>query len=489
MLEKLLKQTAIYGISTIAVRFLSYLLTPYYTNTFAVETYGIITDVYALVPLALTILTMGMESSYFRFAAKADAAGGDIVGAKRTLFATTWGATIYASILFFICVIFFQDSISGFMGKSYTLHPEYVLWVGAIILLDVSLSIPFSRLREQGRSITFVGLKALSAITNIGLAISFGFAGLYETSFGVGWVFIANFTASLITLIAILFTTNRVIPKINWALLSTVLVYSLPLLIGGVMGTANEFIDRQLIKFFVPENAMYQLGIYGAITKITVVMMLLYQVYRLAAEPFFLSNFKSSDFKTMNAVAMKYYIIISLVTFLFMSLFKDAFALIVGADFREGIDVLPIILVANILAGIWLNLSFWYKREEKTVFSIVITGVGLLAILVFGIYLIPRWGYYGAAWARVASESVMVGVSLWLNQRYFPIKYDWTRIGEYVVVCLILFFIGENLVSFIENKLLYYTLNLFIFAGYALYVVRREHLDIVGLVRTILKRG
>ena len=489
MLEKLLKQTAIYGISTIAVRFLSYLLTPYFTYFLAVETYGIITDVYALVPLALTILTMGMESSYFRFAAKADALGGDIVSAKRTLFATTWGATVYASILFFICVVFFQDSISGFMGEIYTLHPEYILWVGAIILFDVSLSIPFSRLREQGRSVTFVGLKAMSGITNIGLAISFGFAGLYETTFGVGWVFIANFIASLVTLLAILFTTDRVIPKINWALLSAVLVYSFPLLIGGVMGTANEFIDRQLIKFLVPDSAMYQLGIYGAITKISVVMMLLYQVYRLAAEPFFLSNFKSSDFKTMNAVAMKYYIVISLVTFLFMSLFKDAFALIVGADFREGIDVLPVVLIANILAGIWLNLSFWYKREEKTVLSIVITGVGLLAILVFGIYLIPRWSFYGAAWARVASESVMVGVSLWLNQRYFPIKYDWMRIAEYVVVCLALFFIGECLVSLIENKLLYYTLNLFIFASYVLYVVRRERLDIVGLVRRILKRS
>ena len=154
MLEKLAKQTAVYGISTIAVRFLSYLLTPYYTRIFGQETYGIVTDIYALIPLALTLLTMGMESSYFRFSAKAEEAGGDVKAAKRRLFATTWGVTSLAAAVFFVVVAFFRDGISHLMGEAYVAHPEYIVWVGLIILFDVWSCIPFSRLREQGRALT-----------------------------------------------------------------------------------------------------------------------------------------------------------------------------------------------------------------------------------------------------------------------------------------------------------------------------------------------
>ena len=184
MLEKLAKQTAIYGISTIVVRFLSYLLTPYYTRVFGQETYGVVTDVYALIPLALTLLTMGMESSYFRFSAKAEEAGGDVEGAKRRLFATTWGITSLAAAVFFAGMAFFRNGVASLMGEAYVAHPEYVVWVALIILFDVWACIPFSRLREQGRAMTFVGLKALNVVLNVVLAFAFGAAGLFRTEFG-----------------------------------------------------------------------------------------------------------------------------------------------------------------------------------------------------------------------------------------------------------------------------------------------------------------
>ena len=464
MLEKLAKQTAVYGISTIVVRFLSYLLTPYYTRIFGQETYGIVTDIYALIPLALTLLTMGMESSYFRFSAKAEEAGGDVRAAKRRLFAT------------------------GLMGEAYAAHPEYVVWVGLIILFDVWACIPFSRLREQGRALLFVGIKALNVVMNVALAVAFGVAGLFATEFGVGWVFVANLIASVVTWLVILATVDRTVPKINWALLAAVFAYSLPLLVGGLAGTANEFIDRQLIKYLVPEGAMAQVGIYGAITKIAVVMMLFYQMYRLAAEPFFLSNFKKSDFVQMNAAALKYYVMASMLIFLGIALFRDVFALIVGRDFREGIFILPVVLGANVLTGVWLNLSFWYKREEKTSLAIVVTGAGLVSMLVFGFWCIPVWGYYGAAWARLASESTMVAVSWWLNRRFYPTPYDWRRIGEYVAAALAVFAVCEAVTACGGNKLIAYAFNIVLFAAYALYLVRRERIDVAALVKAALKR-
>ena len=488
MLEKLAKQTAVYGISTIVVRFLSYLLTPYYTRIFGQETYGIVTDIYALIPLALTLLTMGMESSYFRFSAKAEEAGGDVRAAKRRLFATTWGVTSLAAVVFFVLVASFRNGVAGLMGEAYAAHPEYVVWVGLIILFDVWACIPFSRLREQGRALLFVGIKALNVVMNVALAVAFGVAGLFATEFGVGWVFVANLIASVVTWLVILATVDRTVPKINWALLAAVFAYSLPLLVGGLAGTANEFIDRQLIKYLVPEGAMAQVGIYGAITKIAVVMMLVYQMYRLAAEPFFLSNFKKSDFVQMNAAALKYYVMASMLIFLGIALFRDVFALIVGRDFREGIFILPVVLGANVLTGVWLNLSFWYKREEKTSLAIVVTGAGLVSMLVFGFWCIPVWGYYGAAWARLASESTMVAVSWWLNRRFYPTPYDWRRIGEYVAAALAVFAVCEAVTACGGNKLIAYAFNIVLFAAYALYLVRRERIDVAALVKAALKR-
>lgn len=488
MLEKLAKQTAVYGISTIVVRFLSYLLTPYYTRIFGQETYGIVTDIYALIPLALTLLTMGMESSYFRFSAKAEEAGGDVRAAKRRLFATTWGVTSLAAVVFFVLVASFRNGVAGLMGEAYAAHPEYVVWVGLIILFDVWACIPFSRLREQGRALLFVGIKALNVVMNVALAVAFGVAGLFATEFGVGWVFVANLIASVVTWLVILATVDRTVPKINWALLAAVFAYSLPLLVGGLAGTANEFIDRQLIKYLVPEGAMAQVGIYGAITKIAVVMMLFYQMYRLAAEPFFLSNFKKSDFVQMNAAALKYYVMASMLIFLGIALFRDVFALIVGRDFREGIFILPVVLGANVLTGVWLNLSFWYKREEKTSLAIVVTGAGLVSMLVFGFWCIPVWGYYGAAWARLASESTMVAVSWWLNRHFYPTPYDWRRIGEYVAAALAVFAVCEAVTACGGNKLIAYAFNIVLFAAYALYLVRRERIDVAALVKAALKR-
>ncbi|MBR1994215.1 MAG: polysaccharide biosynthesis protein [Alistipes sp.] len=488
MLEKLAKQTAVYGISTILVRFLSYLLTPYYTRLFGQETYGIVTDIYALIPLALTLLTMGMESSYFRFAAKAEAAGGDVAGAKRRLFATTWGTTIVAALLFFGGVVLLRGEFSAWMGEAYVAHPDYVVWVAAIVLLDVVTAIPFSRLRQEGRAMRFVGVKLASVVVNVALAVGFGSLGLFADSFGVGWVLVANFVASLVALGFILVSVGWVTPKIDWRLLGRILAYSLPLLLGGVAGTANEFIDRQLIKYLVPEGSMAQLGIYGAITKIAVVMMLFYQMYRLAAEPFFLQNFKKEEFKEMNAAALKYYLMASMVIFLAIAQFRDLFALIVGRDFREGIYILPVVLAGNVLAGVWLNLSFWYKREERTSLSIVVTLAGLVVTLGAGFALIPVMGYYGAAWVRLASEATMVAVSLYLNQRFYPTPYDWPRMVEYVAVAVAAFFGAEYLVELVEQPVVGYAIHLVIFVAYCAYLVRREHIDLRAMVRRVLKR-
>lgn len=487
MLEKLAKQTAIYGISTILGRMLSYLLTPFYTRIFGVESYGIITDVYALIPFALVVLTMGMESSYFRFAAKAEAEGGDIEKSKRKLFATTWGITSLAAVLFFVVVVLFRNEVSALMGEAYVANPLYVVTVAAIVMADVAMCLPFSRLREQGRALTFVSLKLLNILLQVGMAVAFWGVGLFDTEFGVGWAFVANLVASTVTLVAVVVASGRVSLRIDWALLLVIFGYSLPLLLSGVAGTAGEFLDRQLIKYLVPTESMAQLGIYGAITKIAVVLTLFTQMYRLAAEPFFLANYRKEEFVAMNAAALKYYVMVSMALFLGIALYRDAFALIVGRSFREGIDILPVVLGANVLSGVWLNLSFWYKREEKTQFALWVTLAGVAASAGFGLLLIPQLGYYGAAWSRFAAEVVMVAISIVLNRIYYPTPYAFGRMAEYVVLALALFFAAESVE--VESVVLRYTLSTVMLVIYLVYAVWREKIDVKSFVKHILRRG
>ena len=487
MLEKLAKQTAIYGISTILGRMLSYLLTPFYTRIFGVESYGIITDVYALIPFALVVLTMGMESSYFRFAAKAEAEGGAIEERKRKLFATTWGVTSLAALIFFAVVVLFRNGASALMGEVYAANPMYVVTVAAIVMMDVVACIPFSRLREQGKALTFVLLKLFNIVLQVGLAVLFWAVGLFDTEFGVGWAFVANLAASVITAVAVVVASGGISFRIDRKLLLIIFAYSLPLLLSGVAGTANEFIDRQLIKYLVPEGSLAQLGIYGAITKIAVVMTLFTQMYRLAAEPFFLSNFRKEEFKEMNAEALKYFVMVSMFVFLGIALYRDLFALIVGRNFREGIHILPVVLGANILSGVWLNLSFWYKREEKTKFALWITLTGLVCSVGFGVLLIPRLGYYGAAWSRFVAEAVMVAVSIVLNRIYYPTPYKFGRMLEYVVLALAIFFVAEQLD--LQNVWLHYTVSTLFIVIYLAYAVRREKIDVRAMVKHFLRRG
>ena len=481
LIGKLAGQTAIYGISSIVVRMLSYLLFPYYTHVLGQTQYGVVTDVYALIPFALVVLTMGMESSYFRFAGKTDEAG------KRHLFATTWGITSLAAAVFAALVVLLRGPVASALGYVYVEHPSYVVLMALIVMFDVWATIPFSRLREQGRAVRFVTLKIVNIVLQVGLALAFGALGLFRSEFGVGWVFVANLAASVLTWALILPSCDRVIPRVDWVQLRRIFAYSMPLLIGGVAGTAGEFLDRQLIKILTPESVAFaQLGVYGAVTKIAVVMLLFTQMYRLAAEPFFLSNFRKEEFVETNAAALKYYVMVAMAIFLGIALFKDLFALLAGPAFREGVYILPVILLGHLLAGVWLNLSFWYKREERTRYAVYVTVVGLVFNVAANVVLIPRMGFYGAAWARLISEAAMVAVSWWLNRKYFPTPYDWRRIGEYVAVGLALYFLCTAVDDATESLWMQYGASVLVVTAYGCYAAWRE--NIFAMIRMKLKR-
>lgn len=483
-LSKLAGQVAIYGISSVVARLLNYLLVPYYTRIMTPAEYGIITDIYALIPFALVVLTMGMESGYFRFAAKAASPE-----ERKKVYATTWGAVLAAATLFLAVVLLFNEGISNVLGYEGT---PYVWIMGAIIFLDVAGAIPFARLRQEGKAVRYVTIRLLSVLINIGLCLWFYNAqpkcfAIFENPTDPAYAFVANLVASGVTFVLLLLSCRGVAPKIERKRLRTIFLYSLPLLVSGIAGTANEFIDRQMIKFLMPEGeSLAALGVYGAVVKIGVVMLLFTQMYRLAAEPFFLAEFKKDEFKNSTAEVMKYYVIVSLAIFLFITLFSDLFALIIGPDFREGMYILPIVLVSNALGGVVLNLSFWYKQSGATRYAIWITGTGLLFTVVFNVLLVPSLGYLGAAIARLICECAMVVVSYRLCQRHSPTPYDLGRIFSYVAVAAVLW--GISLLTAHAHPVIKYLLNSAMLLLFVLVAIRRERIDVAGLVRSVLRR-
>ncbi len=490
MLGKLARQTAVYGISTVAVRFLNYLLVPFFTRIMTQAEYGVITDMYALIPFALVVLTLGMESGYFRFAGKAR--GGE---EKRRVFASAWGAVCAAAAAFLLLALVFRNPLAGLMD--YAAHPSYVSIVAGIIFFDTVTAIPFARLREQDRAGRYVFVRTVSVALNILFCVLFYAAlpwlaskgvlsGLWNPDYGAGYAFVANLIASAATLLLLVPSLGGVRPRIEWRTVRPILLYSLPLLLSGIAGTANEFIDRQMIKYLAPpETAMEQLGVYGAVVKIGVVMLLFTQMYRLAAEPFFLASFRKEDFRTANAEAMKYFIMVSVLIFLVIALYADLFALIVGRDFRGGIFILPAVLLSNMLSGVVLNLSFWYKQTGATVYALVVTCTGLAFTVAFNIMLVPRLGYFGAALARLACEAAMVAVSWRLSRKHYPIPYDMRRIALYLLAGGALY--GASLTLVRLPAVLRYALDAALIGMYVLLAVRREHLNLRAMVGSILK--
>lgn len=484
-LGKLAGQTAIYGISSVVARLLNYLLVPYYTRIMPQAEYGVITDIYALIPFLLIVLTMGMESGYFRFAAKA--VNDD---EKRKVFATTWGAVGLAATIFFVAVMLFRPQVAAVTGYADT--PSYVWIVGLIVFFDVVNAIPFARLREQGRAMKYVIVRLLSVVINLVLCVwLYNWLpeswSVYESSVDAGYAFIANLVASAVTFVMLLPSCDGIMPRIDKKLLRKILLYSLPLLISGIAGTANEYIDRQMIKYLMPAGeAMAALGVYGAVVKIGVVMLMFTQMYRLAAEPFFLADFKKEEFKEANAEALKYFVLVSVLIFLTISLFADVFALIVGRDFREGIYILPVVLVSNMLSGVVLNLSFWYKQVGATKYAIYVTGVGLIFTVVFNVMLVPKLGYFGAALARLICEAAMVAVSYALNQRHYPINYDLRRMGEYLAVGAAMY--GVGMLCAESAMWLRYGVSALLLCLFVFYAVRRERIDVKGLMKSIIRK-
>jgi O-antigen/teichoic acid export membrane protein len=455
-IRKLAGQTVIYGFGTVVPRFLNYaLLTPFYTYIFGREQYGVVTELYAWMVLALVILTYGMETTYFRFAGK-KAPAEEVYGTAIVSLLTT-------SLLFILAVSLFLKPVSGFLG--YGEHPEYIRMFTWIVAIDAFSAIPFAWLRGNNRPVRFSILKIINVIVTLVTAWFFLKAApslaergntwilkIYDPDFEVGYVFVANLAGSAVTLICLLPFMMKIRPVFDRKLLGKMLAYSWPLLIGGMAGSLNEVLDKILLRRLIGgAEGLATVGLYGAGFKVGVLMSLFIQMYRFAAEPFFFEKAGSKDAKETYAVTMKYFVITALILFLGINLYIEALQIIIGPVFRESLIVVPIISMGYLLLGIFINQSIWYKVHDKTIYGAWITIIGAAVTVTVNLVFVPDYGYIAAAWAHVACYLSMVLVSYFVGQKLYPVKYETAKIMLYIALAVGLLVVSGLLEG--ENKI------------------------------------
>jgi O-antigen/teichoic acid export membrane protein len=492
-LKRLAGDTAIYGLSTIVARLINYLLVAYHTRILDRAQYGIFTELYGYLTFLLVLLTYGMETGFFRFSSRKDQNPNQVFSVALISLFTT-------SLLFFVLVALNVGGVSSLIG--YASNPDYVLQLAGIIAIDAFMCIPFARLRYLGKAKLFAALKLSNVVFYVLVSVIFlSFLPKYfaenPSSFllrwfspspDVGYIFLANVLSSAFTLLLLLPTIFSIKFSFSWSLLRPMLIYSLPLLIAGLPGIANDYIDRVLFKHLYadPALALDQLGVYGANTKLAMLMVLFVQMFRYAAEPFFFSQADKSNMRTMFADVMKYFVICAMLIFLLVALYVDIFALFTGKSFREGLDIVPVMLFANVLLGVSFNLSMWYKLSEKTRYAVYITFSGMLVTVLVNVIFIPRFGYYAAAWAHFCSYAVMVIISYVLGQKFYSISYDLKSIGFYIFVGLGIYAIFVLLKGVLPSfKLL---LSTALFLGYAAIALLRDGKPLLRQVAHRLKK-
>lgn len=478
-MKTLAKETAIYGVSSILGKFMSWCLTPMYTFVLAsTGELGEVTNIYAIIALLQILLTFGMETGFFRFVNKTEEK-------EKSVYSTTLitvGSVILISLV--LAFLFLNPIAKLFMQES---HPEYIGIMFIVLGLDSFSAIPFAFLRYKKKPIRFAGIKfiyiILSIVFNIfflvicpWLASSEGaylIEWFYRPDYGVGYVLIANLLATLLETLFLLpyFTGFRYTFDINLA--KRMLRYSLPLLVLGIAGTMNQTFDKIMMPYLIPEgkDPMGQLGIYGACVKIAVVLTMFTQAFRYAYEPFIFGKHKEERGKSNVAYseAMKYFIICSLFIFLGVSFYLDIVKYILERNFWEGLAIVPIVMFGDIFMGVFFNLSMWYKLNDETHWGIWFSLTGFVFIVAINVLFVPHYGYTASAWAIFVSYLVMMVASYVIGQKRYPIQYNMKSAGNYTLLTALLFVIG--MYAPIENIVLrlgFRTFLLFLFIAYTI---------------------
>jgi len=456
--KELAGQTLIYGLGTIIPRVLNFLLTPLYTYTLIESDFGVFVYLYSFVAFFMVILTFGMETTFFKFSS--------INKGNSNVFNNAFGTLLFTSVFFLLFVYFLKNSIASAAGiENYS---DLIVYLAFIIFFDVLTAIPLAKLRQENKAKLFTIIRTANVLINIGLNIFFFVVckdlnnaflnSLYIKEIGVGYAFISNLIASFFTFLVLLPSIFKFRFSFDRKLVLEMFKYSFPLVIVGFAGMVNEVADKIFLNYLTPEalSPMKQIGIYGANYKLAILMTIFIQMFKYAAEPFFFKHALHVDAKEIYSKVMTYFIIFCLLIFLMVTLYIDVFKLFIGSEYRVGLNVVPIVLLANMFLGIYYNLSIWYKVNNLTGLGAVISIIGLIITVVLNVLFIPIYGYMGSAVATFICYFIMMVISYFMGNKYYKVNYQIKRNIGYVTLALAFYFIYNFIIteSFIINIIL-----------------------------------
>jgi O-antigen/teichoic acid export membrane protein len=444
-IKKLAGQTAVYGLGTIIPRLLNFLFTPLLTYIFTPAEFGINSELYSYTSFLNVIFLLGMETTFFNFMNRSHN--------REEVYNTSLVTLMASTLVFSTLLMFFAAQIAGELTTpNATYLTRFIVWIILITATDTLTAIPYARLRSEGKALKFSLLKLLNVVLYVSFTVFFVLickpayergdntfvAFIYRPEIGIGYVFLANLIANCVSLLFLWKHFRRLKFRVNGELLKEMLLYTWPLIILGLAGTINDTLDRILLKELMPDKVAAQnaQGIYGACYKIAILMTIFTQAFRFASEPFFFSKAKDKDSKAVYAQVMKYFVCFCLLIFLGTVLNLEWIMYFVGKQFRSGVVVVPILLLAYLCYGVIVNLSIWYKLSGQTKYGAVIAIFGAVITLAVNVMFVPRYSYIACAWATLAAYAGMMVLSFTLGQKHFPIRYNLRAIFFYVAFAM-----------------------------------------------------
>jgi O-antigen/teichoic acid export membrane protein len=489
-LKKLAGDTLWYGVSSIAARFINYLLTPYLTYKLSEATYGEQGIVYAAIPFLNVLFTYGMETAYFRYSSK------DVD--EETVFSTASFSLITSTIFLTGLLLLFRQDFATLL--SIADRPEYITWAAAVIALDTLTTLPFAKLRYTNRPRKYAFIRVFSILLNVGLVYFFysrlpGIAARYPDSFfaryfnpnmGAGYYIIANIIASALTFLFLLPEFFSI--KLQWSakLWKEMMVYSLPLMVAGFGGMINETFDRIMLGWWAPvsthEDKMRQVGIYNACYKLSLLISMFIQAFRMGAEPFFFKHSKGEDAPRVYARVMKFFVITICIMFLMVAMYLDVWReFIRNRHMWVGLKVVPLLLLANMSLGVYYNLSIWYKLSQNTRAGATITIAGAIVTLLINYFFIPYYSYMACAWATLICYTGMMVTSYIWGQRVYPVPYDLKKLLGYFSVMLAFYFIDQGLCAYTPAVWLHLTIASVLLVLYLRFIYQYERHELKSM--------
>ncbi|PWJ42137.1 MATE family efflux transporter [Sediminitomix flava] len=455
MFKKLLSETVIYGGTTILTRLVSYALVPLHTGVFKVDDYGIVSLFFTYIVFFNVVYTYGMETAFFRFS--------NLKGEnKEKVFNQIMTSLLFTSVLFSGIGIYFSQNIAEALGYSNAQH--YVVWIFMLIAIDAIVSVPFAKLRLEKKATLFASYKIVNVLIMFGLNYFFlltcpsilkgeSFSSLkpfvesfYDPNLGYGYVFLANLIANSTYLLMFVKDWLRLKFVYDKELYSKILNYGLPLVISGLAFAVNEVADRQLLFSWLPDgfyaegDGEYAVGVYSACYKLSIFITMSVMAFKYAAEPFFFARAGEKNSKNQLSIIMRYFVIVLAMMYVGILANVDWIApiLIRKPEYLVGLNVVPILLMANIFLGIYYNLAIWYKLTDKTRYGAVISTIGALITISINFILIPKYGYFGSAIATFSAYGSMMVISYLLGQKHYPVPYTTKNSLIHLFVAVVL---------------------------------------------------